>query len=183
MRVVKYGRQNKSLQPWLYRKTSILGLTRYRVIKLAPVGILAVILLAAFLSKLVNGETFVSTAEPSISVIDGDTIRTERGIYRLVGFDTPESDTLARCERERTLAAAATKRLRELVSSGAVILQTIPCACSPGTEGTQACNFGRACGVLKTEGRDVGSILISEGLARPYICGRTGCPRRKTWCG
>jgi hypothetical protein len=26
------------------------------------------------------------------------------------------------------------------------------------------------------------SIVISEGLARPYVCGRTSCPPRQAWC-
>ncbi len=31
-------------------------------------------------------------------------------------------------------------------------------------------------------GRDVGAILISEGLAHPYVCGATTCPQRRPWC-
>jgi len=32
-------------------------------------------------------------------------------------------------------------------------------------------------------GRDVGSILIEEGLAVPFVCGATHCPRTpKPWC-
>ena len=50
--------------------------------------------------------------------IDGDTIRVGRIVYRLVGFDTPEVGSGAGCERERTLAAHATRRLRELVAGG-----------------------------------------------------------------
>jgi len=38
----------------------------------------------------------------------------------------------------------------------------------------------------RTEARLVKSgpngILISDGLARPYVCGQTGCPRRQSWC-
>lgn len=45
-----------------------------------------------------------------------------------------------------------------------------------------ACNYGRACGVLTARGRDVAAIMIGEGLARPYLCGATICPRRATWC-
>jgi len=25
-------------------------------------------------------------------------------------------------------------------------------------------------------------ILISEGLAHPYVCGATSCPQRRQWC-
>jgi hypothetical protein len=36
--------------------------------------------------------------------------------------------------------------------------------------------------VLKARGRDVGAILISEGLARSYVCGASSCPPRSSWC-
>jgi hypothetical protein len=37
--------------------------------------------------------------------------------------------------------------------------------------------------VLKANGRDVGSILISEGLAVPFHCRGTGCPPTpRPWC-
>ena len=35
---------------------------------------------------------------------------------------------------------------------------------------------------LKAHGRDVGMILIGEGLARSYHCGATRCPGRRSWC-
>jgi endonuclease YncB( thermonuclease family) len=125
-------------------------------------------------------------AEPiapgAIDVIDGDTIRAHGRSVRLVGFDAPESGLRARCESERALAAKATFRLRQLVSAGGLDLEFIPCSCRPGTEGTPRSNYGRACGILTAAGKDVGEILISEGLARRYVCGRTSCPRREPWC-
>jgi endonuclease YncB( thermonuclease family) len=117
-----------------------------------------------------------------IEVVDGDTIRFGTQVYRLVGFDTPETGLQSRCERERTLAAAATRRLRQLVAGGGLSLERVPCACQPGTEGTQRCNYGRLCGVLTARGRDVGATLIAEGLARRYECGARSCPRRESWC-
>lgn len=51
-----------------------------------------------------------------------------------------------------------------------VELSLAACSCPPGTEGTRACNFGRLCGRLRADGRDVGDILIAEGLAEPYTC-------------
>jgi endonuclease YncB( thermonuclease family) len=115
-------------------------------------------------------------------VIDGDTVRYQGRSYRLVGFDTPESGTNARCAREQSLAARATSRLRQLVASGGLQFTALACACPVGTEGTRRCNYGRGCGALTANGRDVGSVLISEGLARPYRCGRTSCPPRGSWC-
>lgn len=121
-------------------------------------------------------------APGAIDVVDGDTIRAHGRSVRLVGFDAPESGLRAQCETERALAAKATFRLRQLVSAGGLDLELIPCACRHGTEGTPLCNYGRACGALTAAGKDVGAILISEGLARRYVCGRTSCPRREPWC-
>ena len=126
---------------------------------------------------------FAQPIEPrAIEVIDGDTIRANGRTVRLIGFDTPEARYHARCESERTLAARATFRLRQLVSRGGLDLQLVPCACRRGTEGTPHCNYGRACGTLTAAGKDVGELLISEGLARNYVCGRTTCLHRESWC-
>jgi endonuclease YncB( thermonuclease family) len=117
-----------------------------------------------------------------IEVIDGDTVRFNGARYRLVGIDTPESGDRARCDDERRRAEAATKRLRALIASGDARLTRVACACRTGQEGTRNCNYGRLCGSLSIGGRDAGNILISEGLAHPYICGATSCPPRRQWC-
>jgi endonuclease YncB( thermonuclease family) len=115
-------------------------------------------------------------------------------LLRLVGFDTPETGDRARCEHEGALGVRATSRLRELIKTRTAELKCeliktrtaelklIPCACPPGTEGTPSCNFGRACGILTTDGRDVGHILIAEGLAKPFRCSGFSCPSRAPWC-
>ncbi len=44
-------------------------------------------------------------------------------------------------------------------------------------------NYGRDCGTLKSSGRDVGAILMEEGLAVPFVCGATRCPKTpRPWC-
>jgi endonuclease YncB( thermonuclease family) len=119
----------------------------------------------------------------AIHVVDDDTIRVHGVTYRLVGFDAPETGERAHCEAERTRGAQADRRLRQILAGGGLDLQPVPCSCPQGTEGTPRCNYGRSCAVLKARGRDVASVLISEGLARPYHCGATRCPPREGWCG
>jgi endonuclease YncB( thermonuclease family) len=141
------------------------------------------ILLVLLVGVLMLIQTLASPIElGAIEVVDGDTIRAGGRTYRLVGFDTAETGSRARCESERALAAAASRRLSQLVAGGGLDLEQVACACKPGTEGTRACNHGRSCGVLKVRGRDVGALLIEEGLARPFVCGTTSCPPQQGWC-
>jgi endonuclease YncB( thermonuclease family) len=117
-----------------------------------------------------------------IEVVDGDTVRLDGQSYRLVGLDTPESGARAKCAVEREKAAAAARRLREIVAGGGIRLDRVACNCPANTEGTEQCNYGRLCGVLTSSGRDVGQTLIGEGLARSYNCGAWYCPPKQPWC-
>ena len=121
----------------------------------------------------------------SITVVDGDTIkiRGNSASVRLVGFNTPETYE-PRCDQGLALGRQATSRLKELVRrANAIELQLVACACPPSIQGTSECNFGRSCGVLRVDSVDVGRTLVSEGLAAPFICGRTSCPPLpRPWC-
>jgi micrococcal nuclease len=121
----------------------------------------------------------------NFTVTDGDTIRVSGELKgtRLVGFNAPEVFS-PKCEYERQLGGRATARVKQLVSTSSTRIRKVSCACEPGTEGTKLCNYGRSCGVLLAGGRDVGQILISEGLAVPFVCGSTSCPATpRPWCG
>jgi endonuclease YncB( thermonuclease family) len=162
-------------------------LSRYQVIELF-VSIGAILLLWGG-SSLGPVSSALKSQAPSgwlesvrIDIIDGDSIRSGRQVYRLVGFNTPESGDNAKCPRERALAAEATRRLQQLVAANELDFRRVRCACPPGTEGMGQCNYGRLCGTLKVGGRDVGTILIAEGLAERYACGAASCPPRRNWC-
>ena len=183
MNVARFQQRKRYSTPWLYRRTSILGLSRYRVIKYSiMIAAFAVFFAVSILKETIDATPTILMRAASVTVVDGDTIRSNGQLYRLVGFDTPESGPHASCGRERTLADTATDRLRQIVANGQAVLERVPCSCLPGTEGTRECNYGRFCATLRANGRDVGDILVSEGLARPYVCGRSGCPRRQSWC-
>lgn len=105
------------------------------------------------------------------SVVDGDTVDmacTATGPFRarLTGFDTPESFQPG-CAAEARVARQATQRLRALVAQARSVDATLG-----GTD-----RFGRRLVRLSLDGRDVGVVLIAEGLAVPYRGGR-----RIDWC-
>ncbi len=100
----------------------------------------------------------------NVKIIDGDTIKIGAEKIRLMGFDTPELD--AGCRREKRLALKAQERLRSLIDNGKLTIRR------HGED-----RWGRTLAYVRTDGRDVGSILISENLARPYEGGK-----RKGWC-
>jgi endonuclease YncB( thermonuclease family) len=102
-----------------------------------------------------------------IHVIDGDTVDAAGKRIRLVGFDTPELGDHAHCGLERMLAAPATSRLRQMIQlSSDIDLQIVDCSCRPGTAGTIACNYGRACGYLTIDGQDAGDVSSSRRTSR-----------------
>lgn len=100
-------------------------------------------------------------------VVDGDTIWFDGEKVRLLGIDTPETNP-PRCAYEGELGAAATRRLRELLDGGTITLRR---GDAPDRD-----RYGRLLRHVDVDGRDVGSILIAEGLARPYGNGR------RSWC-
>src|SRR5262249_51347388 len=127
-------------------------------------------------------------AEPinpaDIWVIDGDTIQVYRPHpnVRLVGLNAPETRNAA-CQAEAELGARATRRLRELVKLGNLDFTYVHCSCPEATQGTPICNWGRTCGTLRTNGKDVGVTLIAEELAVSFKCGVTSCPKTpRPWC-
>ena len=146
--------------------------------------VLGALLFALLAASNISAGKAESIEPDQVRVIDGDTIRVynKRPNVRLVGFNAPETRR-AQCEAERELGAKATRRVRDLVKAGTLDYAPVACSCPAGTQGTQVCNYGRDCGTLKANGRDVGDILIEEGLAFPFKCGATSCPKTpKPWC-
>jgi len=105
-------------------------------------------------------------------VHDGDTVRLVTGErVRLAGIDTPELPPSAACDREVRLALEAKARLLELVREADQVTLHRP----PG-ERRDADRYGRLLRDLQVDGRDVGDILIAEGLAQAWR------GRKAEWC-
>lgn len=125
---------------------------------------LIITMAAAFWMTPLSAETINPR---SIYVIDGDTIDIGAERFRLVGFDTPETYH-PQCAYEKALGDQATARLKQLINS----LSVIELVVQPGRD-----RYGRGLARLFVGGTDVGSVLVNEGLARPYKGGR-----RAGWC-
>lgn len=101
-------------------------------------------------------------------MIDGDTIEYNGERVRMVDYDTPEISE-PRCASEYDLGQKAKFRLLEILNSGTVDVRT------SGARDTD--RYGRKLRLVLVDGRSVGDILISEGLASRWE------GRRHDWCG
>ena len=99
-------------------------------------------------------------------VVDGDTFYMDGVKIRIADIDAPETHP-PRCALEKRLGYAATKRLRQLLNSGAVRLTSIE---------RDEDVYGRKLRNVRVNGADVGERLISEGLAHRYVRGKL------PWC-
>ena len=127
-----------------------------------------------------NPHAYTINSPTRIKVSDGDSITIS---VRLVGFATAESKAKhTDCEAELELGKKAKARLKKLIAGGSLELIYVRCSCPEETYGTDECNFGRPCAVLRSHGRDVGEILIAAGLALPNRCEATSCPPQPNWC-
>lgn len=118
-------------------------------------------MIGAFLAAVlvvVDGDTF----KARVPVWDGVEITTA---VRLRGIDTPEIH--GKCQAEKDKAQLAKKRLTELLAGGQAELRDI-----------QPDKFaGRVDADVVVAGVLVSTVLVNEGLARPYLGGA-----RQGWC-
>lgn len=104
------------------------------------------------------------------AVLDGDTVTINGDRIRIANIDAPELHQ-AKCDAEHRLAEVAKARMAELLASGKVEVH-------PGDplDGRLKDRHGRTLATISVDGRDVGEIMIAEGLARPWE------GKRKPWC-
>lgn len=103
-------------------------------------------------------------------VLDGDTIVLAGVHIRIANIDAPEIHHF-HCDAELRLGLLAKRRLADLLNSGPVTVY-------PGDpqDGRLKDRYGRTLATIEVDGRDIGKIMISEGLARHW----TG--KRQPWC-
>ena len=109
-----------------------------------------------------------ASCEPAeIRVWDGDSIRLgttrQSEAVRIFNIDAPEIE--GQCAYETDLALQSKIRLAELLKGQRIVIL------HQGTD-----RYGRTLAAIRVEGRDVGDILVDEGLAR------TWAGRREPWC-
>ena len=106
-------------------------------------------------------------------VVDGDTIRVGDQSVRLMGFDTPEAGSGARCPREARLAEDATAALEGWLNEGGFWMR--------GRLDDPTDRWGRQLRELYrgdiSDREYVGNRLVAAGLARRYYGGS-----RESWC-
>jgi endonuclease YncB( thermonuclease family) len=99
-------------------------------------------------------------------VVDGDTLWFRGEKIRMMGYDTPEAITgICGGQKEIRLAARASKRLVQLLNQNTFTIER---------DGKD--KYGRTLAVIRISGRNVGDILIAEGLARSWPDGQ------EFWC-
>ncbi|SEH13708.1 nuclease homologue [Sphingopyxis sp. YR583] len=109
---------------------------------------------------------FCHSGSGSNCVVDGDTFWFAGEKYRIADIDTPETHP-ARCAEEAALGEAATGRLQLWLNDGAFTLEQAD---------RDTDRYGRKLRIVTRGGMSVGSVLIDEGLARPWE------GRRRPWC-
>lgn len=114
---------------------------------------------------------------PIKKVIDGDTISSELNLpcplclasVRILGIDTPESNFLAKCPKEKALGLEAKAVVKKLVGDNKKMT----------VRNVKWDKYGgRINGYVEVNGVDIGKTLIERGLARPY----TGIGPKSNWC-
>ena len=96
-------------------------------------------------------------------VHDGDTVWISGEKIRIADIDAPELN--GRCPNETALARKARARVVSLLNSGPITVRR---------EGRD--RYGRTLAVVLVNGHSVGSVLVTEGLAREWS------GRQEPWC-
>ena len=157
---------------WRYRSIFARRMTGRQLIVVAVVTAVAVLLAMAwdYFTAPVGEDrrgpiALCHSSSQRNCLIDGDTGRDNGRKWRLISIDAPELAE-PQCDNERRLAIASRDRLQQLLSADYRIRPS----------GRDDPNGRALVDILLPDGRDVGRILIAEGLAQRW-------PNRgNVWC-
>lgn len=128
--------------------------------------LIAAMAMIAFISPASAAQFETCDRERYNCVVDGDTIWLNGENLRLESYDTPEPyNDICGGRAEVALAHRASARLLELLNSNSFTVET-----------GRKDRYGRVLATIRIGGRDVGDILIDEGLARRWPDGH------EFWC-
>lgn len=102
--------------------------------------------------------------------LDGDTVILDRHHIRIANIDAPEIHQY-KCDAELRLGLIAKKRMAELLEGGPIVVHE-----GDPASGRLVDRYGRMLATIEVDGKDVGEMMIAEGLARRW----TG--KRRPWC-
>lgn len=133
------------------------------------------LLLLLLLSTSVSAEIY---DYPITKVVDGDTVDIKATFLpkplkpilsvRILGVDTPEHDSRAKCSEEKVLGDAATVFTKKLVADSKKQQIIIIKWDKYG---------GRVLGDILLDGKKLSEELIKQGYAKPYFGGK-----KESWC-
>jgi endonuclease YncB( thermonuclease family) len=110
---------------------------------------------------------FCGTSGLDNCVVDGDTFWFAKTKITLADIAAPATDKAA-CQQERDRGFAAKVRLRELLNSGRFDIEVL--------KGQPLAAGSAVMRVVTRDGRSLGSMLVSEGLAKPRLA------PNQSWC-
>lgn len=113
---------------------------------------------ALILAALVLLFAFSALAASTIHVVDGDTLDLDGVRIRVFNIDAPEVFSPS-CAAELQLGVLATGRVRALVAAPADV---------KAVDFRGLDRYGRTLARVEVDGRDLGEILMGEGLAMPW---------------
>jgi endonuclease YncB( thermonuclease family) len=117
---------------------------------------------------VVGSETFDGSR---VVIIDGDTFALGQERIRILNIDTPETRS-SHCENELVQGLRAKERLAALLRPGRIDV---------ARDGRD--RYGRTLARVSTQGRDVGEVLVREGLALRWQDGpEAKAARIRHWC-
>ena len=136
--------------------------------------LIAAIIVAVFIASLFFRIPLANAGVDGVRVVDGDTVDIDGVRVRVLPIDTPETWE-PRCAAELDLGLKAKDRLKQLLA-GVVVTYEIDVKAGRDP-------YRRTLARVYADGKDVGEILMAEGLAVKWAPGpKAKAARLKLWC-